>query len=67
MKKAAKETVETGWQIVLGKGSTEFGVASAAAAITRAILGMKNGRCPARPFSPVSMARRVSLPVLCAS
>lgn len=38
LKKAAKETVETGWQIVLGKGSTEFGVASAAAAITRAIL-----------------------------
>lgn len=36
--KATKETVETGWQIVLGKGSTEFGVASAAAAITRAIL-----------------------------
>lgn len=38
LNKAAKETVETGWQIVLGKGSTEFGVASAAAAITRAIL-----------------------------
>lgn len=38
VKKAARETVETGWQIVLGKGSTEFGVASAAAAITRAIL-----------------------------
>ena len=36
--KDAQETVETGWQIVLGKGSTEFGVASAAAAITRAIL-----------------------------
>lgn len=38
LERAAKETVETGWQIVLGKGSTEFGVASAAAVITRAIL-----------------------------
>ena len=41
--KDAKETVETGWQIVLGKGSTEFGVASAAAAITRAILRGERG------------------------
>lgn len=44
--KAAKETVETGWQIVLGKGSTEFGVASAAAAITRAILRDEKGVMP---------------------
>lgn len=44
--KAAKETVETGWQIVLGKGSTEFGVASAAAAITRAILRDEKGVIP---------------------
>lgn len=58
LNKAARETVETGWQIVLGKGSTEFGVASAAAAITRAILRDEKRVCPARPFSPDSMARR---------
>lgn len=34
----ARETMEAGWNIVLGKGSTEFGVASAAAALIRAIL-----------------------------
>lgn len=34
----ARETMEAGWNIVLGKGSTEFGVASAAATLIRAIL-----------------------------
>lgn len=36
--RAARQTTEAGWEIVLGKGSTEFGVASAAAALIRAIL-----------------------------
>lgn len=33
-----RETRESGWQIVLGKGCTEFGIAAAAARIIRAIL-----------------------------
>ena len=36
--RVARETAEAGWEIVLGKGSTEFGVASAAAALIRAVL-----------------------------
>ncbi|MDR0896829.1 MAG: hypothetical protein LBN04_03130 [Oscillospiraceae bacterium] len=35
----AKETADAGWQVVLGKGCTEFAIAAVATTLARAILG----------------------------